>query len=205
MEINMTNTFKVGDKVSRKPYLNDYCWLGSKTFDVVLVEGVWLTLLDTKGIKREGLYSNFEKATTTIRKQDHKFKIGDYVVGNSTHIMSKRNGMSGEVVGNFEMRGYYVKWSDMSCSLYALETELDHAPNVKNTKIIVKSSVVTTQVETRSLELTSDQVETIVRNWAKDYHGFVNPRVKSNSRFYPVSTVTMAISETLPTVIDKHT
>jgi hypothetical protein len=206
--------FKIGDKVRRISSKVSYTWKGGYVYTVVKGPnsgGNWMYLRGPSGEIQEGLKINFEKGTDT-ETQDHKFKVGDHVVGNRTHIMSKRNGMYGKVVGDFTMRGYHVQWPDMSYSLYALETELDHAPKpnnntipvLKKTKIKVTSSVVTTQVETRSLDLTSDQVENIVRNWAKDYHGFgINTRIKSTSQFNPVSTVTMTISETILSVEDN--
>jgi hypothetical protein len=65
MENNMTNNFKVGDKVSRQTNKIGSCWLKGETYEVLLVEGIWLSLLNTNGINREGLYSNFDLANTT--------------------------------------------------------------------------------------------------------------------------------------------
>jgi hypothetical protein len=195
----MNNDFKIGDTVRRVSYRTSNTWRESYVYTVV--EGStsfpgWMRLQGPSGEIQEGLKINFKK-TIAMETQDHKFKVGDYVVGNSTHIMPKRNGMFGKVVGDFTMSGYHVEWADMSYSLYALETELEHAPKPKSNKITVTSSVVTTQVETRSLDLTSNQVENIVRNWAMKYHGF---GIKAQTKSDPISTRPMTISETLPSI-----
>jgi hypothetical protein len=51
----------------------------------------------------------FKRAKGTKCKTAHKFKVGDIVVGNSTHFLQKRRGMKGEIV-QADFSTCYVIW-----------------------------------------------------------------------------------------------
>jgi hypothetical protein len=190
----MPNKFKVGDAV-----------VGNDSHLYSLRHGM------SGKISHEGnggyyvLWANeFEPLFTYARElySTSKFKAGDAVVGNDSHFLYKRRGMEGKIVEKYG-KSYSIIWKGEAMRNIVGESEIDFVtvPVLKKKKIKVTSSVVTTQVETRSLDLTPDQVETIVRNWAKDHHGFgINTRIKSTSQFNPVAPHPMTISETISSV-----
>jgi hypothetical protein len=106
---------------------------------------------------------------------DNKFKVGDMVVGNKSHINCIRNGMLGLVVSEVRLGGYDIRWNSGG-TFYSTATEFDLVTDNNSNNNNLETPAMTTSKFTETFTTTKTTIKEVIDgSLSNDAYISVNP------------------------------
>jgi hypothetical protein len=111
----------------------------------------------------------------SYQMSDNKFKVGDMVVGNKSHINCIRNGMRGLVVSEVRLGGYDIRWNSGG-TFYSTATEFDLVTDNNSNNNSKDTTAMTTSKFTETVTTTKTTIKEVIDgSLSNDAYISVNP------------------------------